>query len=142
MSKPNRASPEEAASFVDKYSELEEQIASYRSDFMLKCKRVREQQRELLEDAKSQGVPKKVVRNIIDIRRFEAKAKEKLEELEDDHREQAIDIRRALGDFADLPLGLAAVSKGEGADETTSAVVDAVRDSMTDEEWEAAGASA
>lgn len=121
----NRATPQEAASFVDKFEELEDQIGTLRSDFMNKCKAVREQQKELLDDAKSQGIAKKVVKIIAEARRLEQKAKAKLDDLEDDDRALAVDIRKALGDYADLPLGAAAVEREGSQDPTTAAIVDA-----------------
>lgn len=135
----NRASADEAASFIDKFEELEKQVDSLRGEFMAKVKKVREAQSELLDDAKSQGVAKKVVKTVVEARRLEAKAKEKMEDLEDDDRVMAVDIRKALGDYADLPLGAAAVDR---EDRTTSAIVGAVRKSMTDDEWDKAAPAA
>ncbi|TIS37539.1 hypothetical protein [Mesorhizobium sp.] len=120
----NRASAEEAGSFVDKYDELEAKIASERSAFMLRCKKIRDEQKELLDDAKSQGVSKKVVRTIAEARKLEAKAKDKMDSLEDDDKAFAVDIRAALGDYAGSPLGAAAVS-ATGQDSATAAIVDA-----------------
>ncbi|ESW92951.1 hypothetical protein NKL07_22005 [Mesorhizobium sp. C280B] len=120
----NRASAEEAGSFVDKYEEHEERFQTLRSKFMSDAKKIRDEQKEVLDDAKSQGIPKKVVKTIVDARALEGKAKAKLLELEDDDRKLAIDIRTALGDYADLPLGAAAVA-ADGQDGTTAAIVDA-----------------
>ncbi len=128
----NRASPSEAGSFVDKYEELEAQVATERSKFMLACKRIKDAQKELLDDAKAQGVAKKVVRTIAEIRKLEAKAKAKLDDMEDDDKSFAIDIRKALGDFADSPLGAAAVA-ADGQDPTTAAIVAAAS-----KEWDGA----
>ena len=107
----NRASPSEAASFVDKFDELEKEIASERGIFMSKCKAIREKQKELLDDAKSQGVAKKLVKSIVAAREHEAKAKALRDDLEDEDRKFFVDIRKALGDFADSPLGAAAVER-------------------------------
>lgn len=127
----NRASASEAGSFVDRYEELEAQVATKRSEFMLACKKIREEQKELLDDAKSQGVAKKIVKAIAEARKLEAKAKAKLDDLEDDDRTFAVDIRKALGDFADSPLGQAAVA-ANGQDETTAAIVAATDKAWTD----------
>lgn len=137
----NRANAQEAGSFVDKFEDLEKQIDALKIEHMNKVRKIRGQQGELLDDAKSQGVPKKVVKAIADARKFERKAKERLDDLEDDDKSFAVDIRKALGDFSDLPLGAAAVDREQG-DDTTSAIVDAVKASSTDEEWEKAGKKA
>lgn len=135
----NRASPDEAASFVDKLEELNEQLESLKIEHMNKARKVHEEIKDLLDDAKSQGVPKKVVKGIVQARKLEAKARDVRDELENDDREFFIDIRTALGDFKDSPLGAAAVDREEGqADPTTAAVLDAVQKDMTDEEREKA----
>lgn len=109
----NRASPSEAASFVDKFEELEQQVASERGSFMARCKAIRERQKELLDDAKSQGVAKKLVKSIVAARDHEAKAKALRDELEEEDKKFFVDIRRALGDYADTPLGAAAAKREE-----------------------------
>jgi hypothetical protein len=135
----NRANGEEAASFVDKYEDLEREKLREKMSYMERCRRITEQQKELLDDAKSKGIAKKVVRNVAKARELEAKVKDLLDDLEDDDKSMFIDIRKALGDYADLPLGVAAVEREDGGqDETTAAIVGAVKDSMTDEEWEKA----
>lgn len=127
----NRATPSEAGSFVDQYEEFEKQIAALSIEHMNKVRKVREQQGELLDDAKSKGVPKKVVKAIAKARELESKAKALIDDLEDDDQSFAVDIRKALGDFADLPLGSAAVEK----EDRTAGIVDAVKASMTEDEW-------
>lgn len=129
----NRASADEAASFVDKFEELEAEVASERGKFMAACRAIRERQKELLEDAKSQGVKKSVVKAIAKARELEAKARDMLADIEDDEdRTYAVDIRKALGDdFSTLPLGAAAVEaadkpkKKKGPDPAAKAAADA-----------------
>lgn len=137
----NRASAEEAGSFVDQFEEFEAEIASERGTFMAKCRAIRERQKELLDDAKSQGVGKGLVKAIAKARELEAKAAKIRDEMEDDDKAFFIDIRKALGDdYSALPLGAAAVAREEGGqDDTTAAVVKAVKGSMSDEEWNSAG---
>lgn len=130
----NRASPEEAGSFVDKFEEFEAEIASERGKFAAKCKAIREKQRELLEDAKSQGVGKGLVKAIAKARELEAKAAAIRDEMEEDDKVFFLDIRRALGDdYSSLPLGAAAVAREEGGqDPTTAAIVAAASREWTD----------
>jgi hypothetical protein len=121
----NRATPSEAASFVDKFEEMEAEIASERGVFMAKCKAIRERQSELLDDAKSQGVAKKIVKALVKRLSLLRKADEQIDDLEDDDRAYAVDIFQALGGFADLPLGAAAVEREGRQDPTTAAIVQA-----------------
>lgn len=164
--RPNRASPSEAGSFVEEFDRLEQdretKLAALDAEFKAKKrainKEINEDQQEILADGKKQGVNKGVIRAIVDQQRLKRKAQsmleraeEKVDGLEEDDREFAVDIRTALGDdFSSFGLGAAAVEReeadedtagGEG-DPTTNAVVAAVRGSMTDEEWNAAGGGA
>lgn len=77
----NRATADEAASFVDKFDELEKKIDALKIEHMNKVRAVRQEQSEVLDDAKSQGVPKKVVKAIAESRKLEAKAKAKIDDL-------------------------------------------------------------
>jgi len=128
LERPNRATPDEMATFVDQFEELENEIASERGIFMSKCKAIRERQRELLDDAKSQGLPKNVVKAVVRARELEAKASAVLDGLEDDAVQVFKDIREALGDFADSPLGAAAVKAEGEQDPATAAIVKAAKD--------------
>lgn len=156
--RPNRASAKEAASFVEEFDRLEqvreEKLRQLDADFKVKKRAIQKEvntdQKVLLDDAKKQGVNKGIIRAISDAQKIKRKAEAlaeqaegKLDSLEDDDREFAVDIRTALGDdFASFGLGAAAVEKEDGPeagqDATTSAVVNAVKNSMSDEEWDKA----
>lgn len=134
----NRPTASEAASFVDKFEALEARIATEKAKYMLACKAIRTEQKDLLDDAKGQGVGKGIVKAIHKARVLTAKAKAAMDALEDpDDRDYADEIRKALGDFADLPLGAAAV---DGAEKSTAeAAAEAMKADMGDDEWNAAG---
>ncbi|WP_189587452.1 hypothetical protein, partial [Mesorhizobium sp. M8A.F.Ca.ET.202.01.1.1] len=82
-------------------------------------------QKSILEDAKKQGVNKGVIRAITDAQKLRRKsealaerAENKIDGLEEDDREFAVDIRQALGDdFASFGLGAAAVSREDADDD-------------------------
>lgn len=107
----NRASADEAASFVDRIEEIEKEIDTLKGEFMAKCKAKRDEQKEVLDDAKSQGVAKKVVKTLFEIRKLRQKEHAKLSELEGEDHQYGVDILKVLGGFADLPLGAAAVDR-------------------------------
>ncbi|TIT39614.1 MAG: hypothetical protein E5W76_18865 [Mesorhizobium sp.] len=163
--RPNRATPSEAASFIEEFDRIEqdreEKIRQLDADFKVKKRAIQkianDDQKSILEDAKKQGVSKGIVRAIADAQKLRRKAEaladraeNKLDSLEDDDRDFAVDIRTALGDdFASFGLGAAAVSRededdddgdDEKQDATTAAVVDAVRAGASKEEWDGAGA--
>lgn len=153
----NSATPSEAASFVEEYDRIEQsrevKLAELDAEFKKKKrdinKAVNADQKAILEDAKKVGVKKNIIRAIAQGHKgkrlaheaFERKverADELLSQLEDDDRSQAVSIIDALGsDFASFGLGAAAVSRDEEED-TTSAVVNAVKGSMSQDEWDKA----
>lgn len=138
----NRANPEEMASFIDKYEQLEQECLREKMAYMERCRRIRQQQKELLDDGKTQGLPKNVVKAVVKARELERKVEALMEELEDDAQQVFKDIREALGDYAELPLGQAAVSREETDDARTSAVVNAVKNDLNEDEQEAWDAAA
>src|SRR6185369_13127899 len=72
-------------------------------------------QQELLDDAKSQGIAKGVIKKIVKARALEQKVRDIYESFEDViDRAEYVDIRKALGDdFSTLPLGVSAVEREE-----------------------------
>lgn len=155
--RPNRASAREAASFVEEFDRFEqvreEKLRLLEADFKAKKRAIQKEidgdQATLLADAKKQGVNKGVIRALTDAQKIKRKAEAMLERaegkvdgLDDDDRDFAVDIRTALGnDFAGFGLGAAAVAREDPAepakpDATTAAVIAAVKDTMTDEDWD------
>lgn len=151
-SRPNRARPDEAATYVDKYDELnkkiEEECAAVDAEMKRKKsdikKKYTEEQQGILDDGKKNGVTKTLVRALADQAKLsrkaaalQEKADGKLDALEDEDREYAVDIKKSLGaDFASFGLGAAALAAHEAEtpdeqDETTAAIIDAVQ---TDED--------
>lgn len=149
----NRASPDEAASFVQEYDRLEQvfevKAAELDAEFKQKKRSLRKatssEQAAILADAKKQGVKKGVIRALADgmkktrkadeaKEKAEARAEELLEALEDDDKAFAVDIREALSGMEDTPLGQAAIEREEGEqDPTTKAIVD-----IASKEWDEA----
>lgn len=133
----NRATPEEAASFAAEIDRIEQQrevkLAELDAEFKKRKRDLNKQldgeQAGIYEDAKGQGVAKGTLRAIIigqaRIRKAEekveaarGKAVDGLDNLEEEARDQAIDIVKALGaDFAGFGLGAAAVEREEAKPE-------------------------
>lgn len=121
LDKGNKATAEEAATYVDQIEKLEEEYESERGTFMAKAKKIREAQKAVLDDAKSQGVAKKLVNTIVKSRDYDKKSKKLRDDLEDLDKAFYFDIRKHLGDFADLPLGAAAVKASPSAKDPIAA---------------------
>lgn len=89
-----------------------------RGTYMQRCKAVRGRITGIFEDAKGLGIPTAELKAVIKTRRFEAKASAAREALEAEEREIFDNIREALGDYAETPLGAAAVEAAESQEET------------------------
>jgi uncharacterized protein (UPF0335 family) len=122
------------ASFVDEYEKMEAEKLQRKMAYMAECAKIAGRQKDLIDDAKGQGLNGKVLRSIVKARSFERKAEEVFDTLEDDDANLFKDIREALGDYADLPLGQAAVAND---DERTAAVVNAVKADLKPTEQDA-----
>ncbi|MCK9994503.1 MAG: hypothetical protein Dbin4_03023 [Alphaproteobacteria bacterium] len=96
--------------FVARIENLHADLEKEKSAYMLACKALREDIREVLEEAQEKGLPKKPLRAIVKQRALEKKAAACRDDLEDSDHLSAFDIMKAaLGDLADLPLGQAAM---------------------------------
>lgn len=111
----NTASDEEAATFLDKYEELQAKIDALKVEHMNKCRAVRTEMVELLDDAKSQGIAKGDIKDAAKARALRQKLHDLLTDREEDS--QVKGILEALGDdFASFGLGAAAVDREDGED--------------------------
>lgn len=107
----NGFDPEVVKSYCDRVENLLEDMESERGAFMAKCKSIREDISLVVTEAKDQhGIPKKEFRAVIKARELEAKADRIRDELEADAQQTFDQIRHALGDLADTPLGGAALA--------------------------------
>jgi uncharacterized protein (UPF0335 family) len=122
------------ASYVSSIEDLDAEALQEKMAYMARCAKIMERKNAVYDDAKDHGVVTKVLKAVVKARSYERKAAAVEEALEDDDGQLFIDIREALGDYADLPLGQAAVASD---DERTKAVVNAVKGSLTDKEQEA-----
>lgn len=120
----NKLSDEETASFVTRIEAINEQILSEKGQFMRRCAALSEDKKTILDEAKEKGIAKAVVKAVVKVRDLERKVEAAYESLEDDDAAKYDDIRKALGDYADTPLGAAATKP---QDPTTAAIVEAVK---------------
>jgi uncharacterized protein (UPF0335 family) len=126
----NRANSDEMAAYINRLEELDSELMREKTAYMERARRIQENKKQVLDEAKDAGLSKKAVKAVVKVRELERKAEAAREDLEDDDAAVFNDIREALGDFADSPLGKAAVER----DETTNAVIDAVQGDLTDQE--------
>ena len=98
--------------YVEKIEGYLDDIESERGSFMARCKTIRTNIAHVVQEARDQaGIPKREFKAVIKARELERKADRIREDLEADAQETFDQIRVALGDFSDLPLGQAALDR-------------------------------
>lgn len=113
MSTDNQIDPVVAKRWVGEIERKFDDLASERGSYMAACKEIRTQIGDLKDAAENAGLPKRALNQILKERVLERKL-EALRDIEDeDAADLAEQLRTALGDFGDLPLGAAAVEKAE-----------------------------
>ena len=102
----NRAAP---VTYVERVERLHSQIRKERAECMVACRALRADINDILVEAEEAGIERRSLKAVLKARALEAKADGVREDLEPEDRTKYDDIRVALGDFADLPLGEAAL---------------------------------
>jgi uncharacterized protein (UPF0335 family) len=111
----NGYDPDEVKSFVSRVENLYGDLDKEKSAYMLDCKQIRGAMKEVYDEAKEAGIPKKELKAVIKARALERKAEAARDDLEAESQDTFDMIRHALGDLADLPLGQAALGTEEQA---------------------------
>lgn len=97
--------------FVQRIESLLGDIDSERGRFMRKAKSLREDVRSVFDEATNAGIPRRELRTAIKARALGYKIEKLREDMDEDRRETYDQIRQALGDLADTPLGQAAATR-------------------------------
>jgi uncharacterized protein (UPF0335 family) len=97
--------------FTHRVENLYDELASEKGEYMNRARQIRESIARVLVEAKDAGIPKKEFKTVIKARQLENKLERIRDELEPDEVETFDQIRLALGDYADTPLGAAALAQ-------------------------------
>ncbi len=109
-------------SYVARLEVCHDDIATIMAEAMNKCRAIHTDMKDIYQEAKdNHGVPKKALKTVIKVRQLEAKADKLREDLEPEMQDSYDNIRLALGDFADTPLGEAAASRAPDSPQAFSA---------------------
>lgn len=107
----NGFDPEKVKSYVSRIQNLHGDLKSRQSEYMTDCKVIRGDIKEVLDEAKDEGIPKKELRRLIKRLELEEKIEDIRNELEGDEVDNYDLLCDALGKFGDSPLGQAALAK-------------------------------
>jgi uncharacterized protein (UPF0335 family) len=105
--------PEKGKEFVQRVENLNADLATEKSEYMTRCKGIREDIKEVLSEAADAGITRKTIKTAVKVRYLERKAAEARDSLEEGEIETLDAIRLKLGDLAELPLGQAALGETE-----------------------------
>lgn len=98
-----------AQPFLERIENVLADIASKKGEYMAEAKGLREDIKEIYNEAKDHGVATKALRQLVRYRELERRQAALSEGLDIDERSTFEQLRDALGDFAELPLGQAAL---------------------------------
>lgn len=110
----NGYNPDELKAFIGQLESFERDIESEKGSYMKRCREFRDGQAEVYAEAKNKGISKKALKAHFDLRRLEARKAALYGKLGDDDADSFDMMADALGDFAMLPLGAAALERSQG----------------------------
>lgn len=116
--------PERVKEAVGRIENLAEQKLALHMAYMADCAVINEDIAGIYDDAKEHGIPKKELKKVVKTREMQRKMDAIREDLEDDARETYDQIRHALGDLADLPLGEATLARQQERDGAVDSLTD------------------
>lgn len=116
---------EKLKAYIGKIEGYFADMDSEKGAYMRRCKSIRESIAVVYEEAKALGIPKKVLKAHVDLRKLEGKKEDIVAKLDGDDAETFEMMADALGDFATLPLGQAAMKRAS-ADPADAAALDSL----------------
>ncbi len=119
MAKPanehaNSPSEADVQTAVSDIENCYDKLASERGVYMSKCKSIRTEMKNHYADASNLGISTKILKKIIKERELERKLDAVTADLEDDEKSEHDMLVEKLGEFANTPLGAAALAKVDG----------------------------
>lgn len=125
MTKPASNGFGPAKRWVDEIEKHMGTLDTYKGEHMRRCQQVREMITQAIDSAKDAGIPKKELKAVLKVRGLEKKIIKAREDLDDDESIETFDqIRHALGDLADLPLGQAVTATARTRAENIDSLTD------------------
>ena len=99
-----------AAPFVERIENVMGDLASLKGTYMNECKGFREDIKEIVDEAKDAGVPKKALKGIVKYREMERKQAALADGMKPDDADAFETLVAALGQLDGIPLAEAAKS--------------------------------
>jgi len=109
----NKIDPDVADRYVQRIEQLHDDIATLQAENAERCQNIREDVKEVYHDVFEAGLAPKPLKALIKVRELSRKAHAVRKKLDLDQRAEFEQLVEALGEFAETPLGEAAVLAAE-----------------------------
>jgi uncharacterized protein (UPF0335 family) len=109
----NKIDPDVADRYVQRIEQLLDDIATMRAENAERCGNIREDIKEIYHDAREAGLAPKPLKALIRVRELSRKQHAVRKKLDLDQLAEFEQLVEALGEFAETPLGEAAVLAAE-----------------------------
>ena len=106
----NTPSEDDVQAAVKNIEQCYTELATERGKYMVKCRRIREDMGTDYDKAADKGISKKLLKKIIKERELERRIAGLTDGLEDDEKSEHQMLMEKLGEFANTPLGKAALA--------------------------------
>ncbi|MCA1452873.1 hypothetical protein I6F35_06510 [Bradyrhizobium sp. BRP22] len=109
----NEPSAEHVQEAVDAIEKLDADLLTEKMAYMKRCKDIRKIKADEYDNASNRGISKKLLKKKIKERGLHRKIDSITKDLEDDERSEYQMLSEKLGEFADTPLGAAALARAD-----------------------------
>jgi hypothetical protein len=106
----NEPSSEHVQEAVAAIEKLDADLLAEKMAYMTRCKNIRKIKADEFDSASNRGISKKLLKKVIKERDLERKIDGLTDDLEDDERSEYQMLTDKLGEFANTPLGAAAMA--------------------------------
>jgi uncharacterized protein (UPF0335 family) len=121
----NGYDPKKVKDYVTRHEALDADILKEHMAYMSRVGEIKEDQNEILETAKADGIPRKAIKAVLKVRKKERELENIRDDLEGDEQDDFDLLRHALGDLPD-EIAKAAQARRQSGQEETSAALDTI----------------
>jgi uncharacterized protein (UPF0335 family) len=107
----------EAAKYLKRINPIDDELAAMRADYMNACKGPRASLKNVMAEVREAGLSMPAFRETLTLHRQDRAAQKRADALEADDREALERMVQALGEYADTPLGQAAMERAQSHEE-------------------------
>lgn len=110
----NEPSADSVLDAINAIERLDQELLTEKMAYMARCKKIRTRKSEQYDHASDQGISRKLLKKKITERGYQRKIDAICDDLEQDERSEYEMLSEKLGEFADTPLGAAAMARADG----------------------------